>query len=300
MAKRRDWIIGLIIAGSFIIFTAFTVMVFVGMSQTDGIEFGGFGDRIAIVDVKGTISSSEKVVDQLRRFSEDESVPAIVLRVDSPGGGVAASQEIYSELMRVKDKGKKIVVSMGSMAASGGLYVSVAADEIVANPGTLTGSIGVILQFPTAEKLFEKVGVRYETVKSGPYKDVGNLSRDMTEQEHEALQTVIDDTYDQFVTAIAEGRDLTKDSVKVFADGRIFTGRQAMHLGLVDTLGDLQEALNIAAEMVGLETPPKTVRVIERKRASIFDLFGHALIEWLVGLTQDERITSPALQYRFQ
>jgi len=300
MAKRRDWIIGLIIVGSFMVFTALSVMVFVGMSQTDGIEFGGFGDRIAIVDVKGTISSSETVVQQLRRFSEDESVPAIVLRVDSPGGGVAASQEIYGELMRVKDKGKKVIVSMGSIAASGGLYVSVAADQIVANPGTLTGSIGVILQFPTAERLFEKIGVQYETVKSGVYKDVGNLSRDMTEQEHAALQTVIDDTYDQFVTAIADGRDLTKDSVKVFADGRIFTGRQAMHLGLVDSLGDLQDALNIAADMVGMDTPPKTVRVIEHKRASIMDLFGHALIEWLVGLTRDEGMTSPALEYRFQ
>jgi protease-4 len=282
------------------VFTALSVMVFVGMSQTDGIEFGGFGDRIAIVDVKGTISASETVVQQLRHFSEDGSIPAIVLRVDSPGGGVAASQEIYAELLRVKEKGKKVVVSMGSIAASGGLYVSVAADEIVANPGTLTGSIGVILQFPTAEKLFEKIGVQYETVKSGVYKDVGNLSRDMTEQEHAALQTVIDDTYDQFVTAIADGRNLTKDSVRVFADGRIFTGRQAMHLGLVDSLGDLQDALNIAADMVGMDTPPKTVRTIERKRASVMDLFGHALIEWLVGLTRDEGTTSPTLQFRFQ
>ncbi len=300
MAKGRDWIIGLIIVGSFMVFTALSVMVYIGMSQTDGVQFGGFGDRIAIVDVKGTISSSETVVDQLRRFGDDESIPAIVLRVDSPGGGVAASQEIYSELLRVKEKGKKVVVSMGSMAASGGLYVSVAADEIVANPGTLTGSIGVILQFPTAEKLFQKIGVQYETVKSGVYKDVGNLSRDMTEQEHAALQTVIDDTYDQFVTAIADGRDLTKDSVRVFADGRIFTGRQAMQLGLVDTLGDLQEALNIAAEMVGMDTPPKTVRAVERKRPSVMDFFGHALIEWLTGLTRDEGITSPTLEYRFK
>lgn len=300
MAKSRDWVIGLIIAGSFLIFTALTVMVFYGMSSTDGMEFGGFGERIGIVDVKGTITTSDTIVQQLRRFSEDESIPAIVLRVDSPGGGVAASQEIYSELQRVKEKGKKVVVSMGSMAASGGLYVSVAADRIVANPGTLTGSIGVILQFPTAEKLFDKIGVRYETVKSGTFKDVGNLSRDMTDQEHQILQTVIDDTYDQFITAVADGRSLDKDSVRLFADGRIFTGRQAKNLGLVDTLGDLQEALNLAAGMVGMDSPPKTVRAVERKRTSLLDLFGHSLIEWLAGVTRDEGLTSPSLEYRFQ
>ena len=142
--------------------------------------------------------------------------------------------------------------------------------------------------------------VRYETVKSGAYKDIGNLSRTMTESEAAALQTVIDDTYDQFIQAVAEGREIDKDSVRLFADGRIFTGRQALNLRLVDDLGDLQDALNIAAEMVGMETPPKTVRAIERKRASFLDLFGGLLLEWLTGLSRDEGLTSPYLQYRFQ
>ena len=300
MAKSRDWIIGLIIAGSFMVFTALTVMVFLGLSASDGVEFGGFGKRIAIVDVEGAISSSAEVVRQLRRFSEDESIPAIVLRVDSPGGGVAPSQEIYSELLRVREKGKTVVVSMGSVAASGGLYIAVAADRIVANPGTLTGSIGVIFQFPTAEKLFEKIGVRYETVKSGTYKDIGNLSRTMTEPEAAALQTVIDDTYDQFIEAVAQGRELDKDSVRLFADGRIFTGRQALEMRLVDDLGDLQDALNIAAEMVGMEAPPKTVHAVERKRASFLDLFGSMLFQWLTGVARDEGLAAPYLQYRFQ
>jgi protease-4 len=300
MAKRRDWIVGIIIAGSFMLFVAFSVLLLVGLSETDGVEFSGFGDKVAIVDLKGPIRSSETVVKQLRRFGEDESVPAIVLRVDSPGGGVSASQEIYNEVLRVRDKGKTVVVSMGSVAASGGLYVAVAADHVVANPGSLTGSIGVIMQFPTAERLFDKIGLQYETIKSGEFKDVGNMSRDMTDAEAAALQTVIDDTYEQFIEAVADGRGLELDSVRQFADGRIFTGRQAMELGLVDELGDLHDAINIAAEWVGLETPPKTVRAIERRRPSLLDFLGEMAVAWLAGLAEDNGGMTPSLQYRFR
>jgi len=297
MAKRRDWIIGLIIAGAFVVFSAVTVMFVAGLTQSDGTPFGTFGQRIAIVELEGTITSSEEVVRQLRRFTEDESVTAIVLRVDSPGGGVAASQEIYNEVHRVRDEGKTVVVSMGSIAASGGLYVASAADWIVANPGTLTGSIGVILQFPTAERLFDKIGLRYETVKSGELKDIGNISRDMTDKEADALQNVIDDTYDQFLSAVAEGRGLEKDTLRLVADGRIFTGRQALGYKIVDELGDLQDAINAAADMTGLEIPPNTVRWEPRRRASILDFLGRSALEWLLSASETE--SSPLLQYRF-
>ncbi|MBI5868961.1 MAG: signal peptide peptidase SppA [candidate division Zixibacteria bacterium] len=300
MSRRRDWTIGIIIGAAFLVFMFMTVAFFWGLSSTDGADFGGFGKKVAIVELKGTISASEEIVGQLRRFADDSSIPAIVLRIDSPGGGVAASQEIYDEIQRVKEKGKKVIVSMGSVAASGGLYVAVAADTIVANPGTLTGSIGVIFEFPTLEKLMEKVGVRYEVVKSGEYKDIGSIARSMTEKESAALQVVIDDTYDQFVEAVAKGRRLDKDSVKVFADGRIFTGRQAKEMKLVDELGDLHDALDIAAEMVGLESPPKTVKIIPRRRTGMLDFLGKTFIDWLTEYAGETANSAPALQYRYR
>ncbi|MBD3297138.1 MAG: signal peptide peptidase SppA [candidate division Zixibacteria bacterium] len=299
MAGRRDWIVGIVIGGAFIVFTVATLLLVFTMQPGDGMSLGGFGDRVGIVEVTGSITSSETAVRQLRRFSEDESIPAIVLRINSPGGGVAASQEIYSEVLRVRDKGKVVVASMSSVAASGGLYIAIACDHIVANPGTLTGSIGVILQFPTAEELFDKVGIQYETVKSGQFKDVGNISRNMREDEHDILQDVIDDTYEQFIEAVAEGRGLELDSVRTFADGRIFTGRQAQGLGLVDELGDLQVALNSAAEMVDLDTPPETVRAIERRRPSILDFVGRTLVDWVMDYMEEQRTAAPELEYRF-
>lgn len=300
MSRRRDWTIGIIIGASFLVFMFMTVAFFWGLSSTDGTEFGGFGKKIAIVELKGPISGSEEVVGQLRRFSDDSSIPAIVLRIDSPGGGVAASQEIYDEIQRVREKGKKVIVSMGSVAASGGLYVAVAADTIVANPGTLTGSIGVIFEFPTLEKLMEKVGVRYEVVKSGEYKDIGSIARSMTEKESAALQVVIDDTYDQFVEVVAKGRRLEEDSVRVFADGRIFTGRQAKEMNLVDELGDMQVALDIAAAMVGIEAPPRTVKITPRRRAGMLDFLGRTFVDWLTQSAGESANSTPVLQYRYR
>jgi len=300
MAARRDWIVGIVIAGAFFIFVAASVvLVFTIQPGGGSTGFGGFGDRVGIVEVNGSITSSETAVRQIRRFSEDKSIPAIVLRIDSPGGGVAASQEIYAEIKRARENGTTVVASMASVAASGGLYIAVACDHIVANPGTLTGSIGVILQFPTAQELFQKVGVQYETVKSGQFKDVGNLSRDMRDDERALLQGVIDDTYDQFVEAVSEGRELTPDSVRTFADGRIFTGRQALGYGIVDELGDMQVALNVAAEMVGMDSPPETVRAYERRRPSILDFLGKALVEAVTNFMTERQQAAPELEYRF-
>lgn len=301
MAARRDWIIGTIIAGSFLLFMGLMTLALLGVSSGGDEEmFGGFGKRVAVVEVAGQISSSRSVVAQLRRWSEDDNVPVILLRVDSPGGGVAASQEIHEEILRVRDKGKRVVASMGTVAASGGLYVAVACDTIVANPGTLTGSIGVIFQYPTFEKLLDKVGIRYETVKSGVYKDVGNMGRSMNATDSVHLQALIDDTYDQFVGAVAEGRHMTKEQVKTFADGRIFTGRQARDLGLVDELGDYHDALDIAADMAGLSKPPKTVKIEPRRRTGLVDFLGRSFVEWLMGQASEWEAGEPSLQYRYQ
>ncbi len=298
MAARRDIIIGTIIAGSFLMFVALMTLAMWGVSSNDDQMFGSFGDRIAVVEVAGQISSSRSVVAQLRRWAEADNVPIILLRVDSPGGGVAASQEIHEEILRVRKGGKKVVASMGTVAASGGLYIAVACDTIVANPGTLTGSIGVIFQYPTFERLLDKVGVKYETVKSGPYKDVGNLSRDMNALDSAHLQSIIDDTYDQFIEAVAEGRGMTKEEVRVFADGRIFTGRQAKELHIIDELGDYHDALDIAANMVGIPTPPKTVKEEPRKRTGLVDFLGRTALDWLAGQVQEFEYNEPLLQYR--
>jgi len=299
MAARRDWLIGVIIGGTFLVFALVMFFAVWGMSDAETSGFTGFGKKVAVVELIGEIQSSQPVVRQLRRWGDDNSIPVILLRVDSPGGGVAASQEIYSELLRVKEKGKKVVVSMGSVAASGGLYVAMAADTIIANPGTLTGSIGVIFQFPTLEKLLDKIGVRYATIKSGPYKDVGNIARTMTPADSVHLQAVIDDTYDQFVDVVAKGRAMAPESVKVFADGRIFTGRQALDMHLVDALGDYEDALDVAADMGGMSKPPRTVREVPTRRRTIWDLVGSTAIRWLLDNGTDEDQAEPYLQYRY-
>ncbi|HWR72668.1 MAG TPA: signal peptide peptidase SppA, partial [Nitrospirota bacterium] len=197
------------------------------------------GDKIALVKIEGLIAASEKIIEELGDYADDSSIKAIVIRVDSPGGGVVASQEIHNAVKKAKQSGKKVVVSMGSVAASGGYYLAAPADKIVANPGTLTGSIGVIMEFATIEKLLEKIGVKGMVIKAGEYKDMGSPFRDMTEQEKKLLQSVMDDVHAQFIQAVAEGRRLPLATVQAIADGRIFTGRQAMELKLVDQLGDL-------------------------------------------------------------
>ncbi len=187
-----------------------------------------FGDKVALVRVEGIILDSKKTVEQLKRYKEDKSVKAIVIRVDSPGGGVVPSQEIYEEVKKIREKGeKKVVVSMGAMAASGGYYISCPADKIVANPGSITGSIGVIMELANIEGLLEKIGVKSVVVKSGKHKDIGSILRAMSAEEKEMLQRVLDDVHNQFIEAVAKGRGIKEDVVKGIADGRIFTGKQA-------------------------------------------------------------------------
>jgi protease-4 len=241
------------------------------------LEFTG-DDRIALIRVEGVILDAQQTVGDLKNFGESPSVKAIVLRIDSPGGGVVPSQEIYEAVKRVRDKhNKTVVASMGTVAASGGYYIAVATDRILANPGTLTGSIGVIMELANVEGLLKKIGVESLVVKSGQYKDIGSPFRKMGPEDRRILQAVMDDVHRQFIEAVAEGRSLKVEQVRGLADGRIFTGRQAKEANLVDDLGDLAEAVKVAADLAGIEGEPK---VIEPKRR-------FSIREWL-----DSRILS--------
>jgi protease-4 len=229
------------------------------------------GPAVAIVRVEGIIVSgnppvdpfgstggafSGVIVDHLKQAEEDPDVRAVVLRVDSPGGSVVASHEIHQQMLAMT---KPVIVSMGELAASGGYYVSAPADEIFANPGTLTGSIGVISQFIQFEELLEEYGVEVTTIKSGEFKDEGSLFRPMTDEEIAIWQAIIDEAYEGFVKVVADGRSLSVDKVKTLADGRIYTGQQALELGLVDQLDNLSGAIHRAAELGGIEGEPRIV-----------------------------------------
>ena len=298
MAKRRsDIIIGVIIALSFLFFLFIILIGLSGIYLEDGAHFYSFGKKVAIIEVYGTINSSNEVIRQLKKYSRDSSVPSIVLDIDSPGGAVVPSQEIYEEILKAKEEGKKVVACFRALGASGGYYIACAADTIVANPGTLTGSIGVIFEFPVMQELFRKLGVRFEVVKRGEMKEVGTWNRPMTQEEKELLQSVIDDTYDQFVDAVVEGRGLPQERILELADGRIFTGRQAKELGLVDELGDLEDAIIIAGKMGDIEGTPRTIRE-GTKKVTLFDILTKS-IKSLADFTADEKLM-PKLQYIFK
>ncbi len=254
-------------------------------------------DKVALVKIEGLLVTSENVVEELHDYAEDGSVKAIVLRIDSPGGGVVASQEIYNAVKYARKEGKKVVVSMGSVAASGGYYIAVAADKIVANPGTLTGSIGVIMEFASVEKLLEKIGIKGMVVKAGQYKDMGSPFRDMTEPEKKLLQGVIDDVHAQFIDAVAEGRRIPVDDVKAIADGRIFTGRQALALKLVDRLGDLTDSIALAGTLAGIKGKPRIVE--KKKKAPFLDYLREESAAWVGDvMTRGLNRNTISLQYR--
>ncbi len=247
-----------------------------------------FGEKVGVVEIKGVIADAKETVLQLKRFRKNKDVKAIVLRIDSPGGGVGPSQEIYAEVKRTT-RTKKVVASMGAIAASGGYYVAAAADHVVANPGTITGSIGVLMEFPNMEELFKKIGLSAVVLKSGDYKDTGSPLRKMTPKERELLQGFIDNVHQQFVTAVAEGRKMSEESVRAIADGRILSGEQAQKLGLLDSLGNMEDAIVIAAELGGIKGEPSVVYA-EKKKFSILELI---LGSKLAGTL--DRITGAAL-----
>ena len=228
-------------------------------------------DRVALIRIEGVILDAQATISELKQYSENPLVKAIVLRIDSPGGGVVPSQEIHDAVKRVKNKSNKAVIaSMGTVAASGGYYIAAATDRIIATPGTLTGSFGVIMEMANFEGLMKKVGVEGVVIKSGRFKDVGSPLRKMSDEERKLLQSVMDDVHHQFIQAVADGRSLEVSDVEPLADGRIYTGRQAKDARLVDELGDLDDAIHIAADIAGMEGEPKVVE--PRKRFSFRDI----------------------------
>ncbi|MBN2465454.1 signal peptide peptidase SppA [candidate division WOR-3 bacterium] len=239
-------------------------------SDVSGLKTWGKG--LGYVEIEGTIVDATETVRQLKALENNSQVKGILIRVNSPGGVTAPSHEIYEEIRRIRDDGLPITVSMGALAASGGYYVSAPATRIVANPQTLTGSIGVIMEFPVVKGLMDKVGVKFEVVKSRVHKDIGSPFRDMTDQDRELLQDVVADAYDQFVSVVSTERKLPEDSVRAFADGRIMTGRQALAFGLVDTLGTFEDAKRIAASLCGIEGEPRLIRVGRRLNSWLRDL----------------------------
>ena len=226
--------------------------------------------RIALIKLDGIILDSgyipgaSKIIESFKT-AKDMGIKTIVLRVNSPGGTVGASQEIYREIKKFREDGFKIIVSLGDVAASGGIYVAAAGDKIVSNPGTVTGSIGVIIKSSVIKDLYQKIGVDHQVVKSGPYKDILSQSRFFTDEEKQILQEMIDDTYGQFIRVIAENRNLDVEEVKKFADGRIFTGVQAKEYGLVDKIGSLSDAVDLAAEMAEIKGEPHVVEITPKK-----------------------------------
>ncbi|MHB8232521.1 MAG: signal peptide peptidase SppA [bacterium] len=229
---------------------------------------GSSPSAIGIINLTGAISSSSAFIHLLNHYKRDGDVKAIVIRVNSPGGEVAPSQAIYEQLMKFR-KHKKIVVSMDSVAASGAYYISSAADKIVAEPGTLTGSIGVIMEMPNVYKLMKKVGVSYNYVVSGPYKDIGTPFKEMTPMQRKKLQGVVMDVYGQFVAAVAKGRNLKVSYVKKLANGMVYSGQQALKYHLVDKLGDFQDAVKCAQKLAGIKGKPTVIYPL-KKHSNLF------------------------------
>jgi protease-4 len=256
------------------------VLVYLGVAGLFIIGVGGlsrgeggpalFGPRVAIVELEGVIIEVDDIVRELKAHRENPSIRAVVMRINSPGGVVAPTQELHDAVLRLRQAGKPVVASLGAVAASGGYYVAVACDQIYANPGTLTGSIGVIMQLANLEQLMKKVGVDYVVVKAGQFKDIGNVSRAMTPDERRVMQALLDDVHGQFIGAVANGRKLPREDVVRFADGRVFSGTQAKELRMVDALGGLEDAVLAAAKLAGIPTPPTVVQ--PRRRFSIMEL----------------------------
>jgi protease-4 len=222
------------------------------------------GEKVGVIPIEGIIGDAGEIIDQINEFADSNGIRAVVLRIDTPGGSVAPSQEIYQAVRELRKK-KKVVVSMGSVAASGGYLIAVAADRIVANPGTITGSISAVMHYANVEELLKKVGVRSSVIKSGKFKDIGSPVREMTAEERSLIQGIVDDIYDQFVRTVSENRKIPLSKIVQLADGRVFTGRQAKELGLIDDLGGLQDAVLLAGRLSGMKGKPEIVHGMKKK-----------------------------------
>jgi protease-4 len=263
MSKSKSkWLVWAIVGGAFLIFFALTLyaLIVYSIGEDESIDFSFGGSKIAVVDITGTILDAKPVVDQLKKFGDNDSIKAILLRIDSPGGGVAASQEIYSEVLRVRERKNKIVVaSMASTGASGAYYIACACNKIVANPGTVTGSIGVIAEWYNYGELVKWAKLKSVVFKSGEFKDAPSPVRELTENERKYLQNLIDDLYSQFAMAVAKGRKMDLAAVKTLADGRVYTGLDAKEKKLIDEIGTFHDAVDMTAKLANISGEPKLV-----------------------------------------
>ncbi len=244
------------------VLTAFLLSYFGGGQSGAGL----WSTAVGVIEVRGVINDADKIIDSIRRFAKADHVRAVVLRVESPGGGVTPSQEIYRELTRLREK-KPVIASLGGVAASGGYYIASACSTIVANPGTITGSIGVIMETVNVQGLLEKLGVKGVVIKAGTYKDLGSPLRDMSPEERQILGTMLNDVHKQFIAAVATGRHMDEAKIQTLADGRVYSGEQALRLGLVDQLGNFQDAITLAAEQAGITGEPQVIRAQQQRRA---------------------------------
>ena len=288
--RSQSWVLIFIVAICVAGVISFFLLMSMGLFVPDR-DAISLGSKVGLVEVTGTIVSSGPVVDDIVRFAKDDAIKAIVVRIESPGGVVAPAQEIYDALRKVRSEGKPVVASMGGVAASGGYYVACGADSIVANPGTLTGSIGVIMSFPNTQELFKKIGIDVQVVKTGEFKDLGSPTRPLTPDERQLVGDLIGDVYEQFVTVVATERRLEIEAVKKIADGRVMTGRQAYSLGLVDRLGGYRDAVMLAGELAGIKGEPTVVRH-RKPRPSILDL-----IDQLTGLASKVTRDGVSMEY---
>jgi len=270
--KTRTVVIVLVVAfmlvGAAFLFGALIALI--SPSSGGGRSFFAGNNGVGIVEIEGPIYESEETVKQIEEYRKDDSIKAIILRINSPGGSVAASQEIYHASKKAAEE-KPVIASMATVAASGGYYVALGATKVLANPGTITGSIGVRMEHVVLSDLLNWAKIRHETLKSGKYKDIGSFDRPLTKEERELLQELLTDIHQQFKEAVMEERDLELAELDAVADGRVFTGREALELGLVDALGGWTEAVDLAAELGGIKGEP---RLVEKKKFKYENLFG--------------------------
>jgi len=302
MDRRAGWVIGIVFGGLFLCLFCFLGLAWYALQDEHGSSFasGRFsgGPRVGVVEVTGTIMDSKKTLKELRDFADADTIKAIVVRIDSPGGSVGPSQEIYEAVRKLKDK-KHVVMSMGSIAASGGFYIACAGEKIYANPGTLTGSIGVIFTFYNVQGLLKWAGVQVAPLTAGKIKDAGSPFKEMTAEERAYFRGVLDDVHDQFIQAVADGRGLSVEQVKPLADGRVFTGRQAKEMKLVDAMGGLEDAVAEAGRLGGIKGTPKT-EYPRKDRRMLAELFGEEADTLLQGVAArvQEAVGSDGLQFR--
>jgi protease-4 len=294
--RRHPVILGICIL-LFIGVVFFTLIYVLSLFKGDGPSLR-LQAKVGVVRIEGVIADSRESIEQIDELADDDGIKAVVVRIDSPGGGVAASQEIYRAVRQLQIK-KKVIVSMGSVAASGGYLIATAADRIVANPGTITGSISAVMHFADVQELMKKVGVRSSVIKSGKFKDIGSPVREMTAEEKQLIQGIVDDIYDQFVRTISEDRKIPLEIIKSLADGRIFSGRQALQLKLVDELGGLQDAVLLAGRLAGIEGKPAIV-YSAKKKSNLWKYLIESTASAVSGEIRKSTVESRGAQYLFQ